>query len=235
MNTFPVISYPFSPTYREPINVGVLAYMRERHRGRIYSAVIDEFEKSGISRADLARRLQKGNDQISRWLGSPGNWTLDTISDLFFAISGGEPVYHVRYPLHLLAANEIETYWNASFPYWGAVPHNSSYTGEPLSYAETARINPQVVTAVAQIAVIDNGGSNASVGPPASVTTGSGLYYGVTYYGDNSSSVTATTGGNRSIQASGYVENVAVAASFGGSLPAGSNWVSALNVGTYAR
>src|ERR1700693_3422620 len=95
-----------SPTDREPIDPAALAYMRQRNRGRVYSVVIDEFEKSGISQTDLASRLHKGTDQISRWLGSPGNWTLDTVSDLFFAISGGELAYGVQYPLDLPATNQ---------------------------------------------------------------------------------------------------------------------------------
>ena len=50
-----------------------------------------EKEKAGVlSRADLARRLNKDPAQISRWLAMPTNWTLDTVSDLALAVLDGE-------------------------------------------------------------------------------------------------------------------------------------------------
>ena len=66
---------------------------------RIFTLVHKEFEKSGITKAVLAERLGKGAEQISHWLGTPGNWTLDTVSDLLFAIAGAEIDYGVSYPL----------------------------------------------------------------------------------------------------------------------------------------
>jgi hypothetical protein len=92
VTTFPVISSSY-----EPINAGVLAYMRERHRGHVYDLVLSEFENSGLTKAALARRLGKAPEAISRWLGVPGNWTLDTVSDLLFSIRGAEPYYGVQY------------------------------------------------------------------------------------------------------------------------------------------
>jgi hypothetical protein len=129
-----------SPTGREPIDPATLAYMRQRNRGRVYSVVIDEFEKIGISQTDLAGRLHKGTDQISRWLGSPGNWTLDTVSDLFFAISGGEPAYGVQYPLDLSATNDTSPNWTNSVTYYKVFPH----TNRTVSISGTANINQQV-------------------------------------------------------------------------------------------
>jgi hypothetical protein len=41
-----------------------------------------------MSKADLARSLGKEPSQITRWLGSTGNLTLETLSDLLFATSG---------------------------------------------------------------------------------------------------------------------------------------------------
>jgi hypothetical protein len=58
-----------------------------------------EFKNSGLSKADLARRLGKGADRVSKMLGGPGNWTIATVSDLLFAIKGGVPKYAVDYPL----------------------------------------------------------------------------------------------------------------------------------------
>jgi hypothetical protein len=87
------------PAGRSRIELGTLGYFRARNRGRLYDLVVEEFEKAGISRAELADRLGKRPEVVSRLLGAPGNWTLDTVSDLLFAISGAEPDYGVRYPL----------------------------------------------------------------------------------------------------------------------------------------
>ncbi len=68
-------------------------YFQERQKGRLYDKIIRGFwekEKEGFSRAQLARRMNKRPEQITRILAAPGNWTLDTISDLVLAIYGGE-------------------------------------------------------------------------------------------------------------------------------------------------
>lgn len=66
------------------------AYLRTRLKHRIYSLIIKEFRSSGLTQADLARRLGKDAPQLSRMLSGPGNMTIDTISDLLFAIDGKE-------------------------------------------------------------------------------------------------------------------------------------------------
>lgn len=76
--------------------IGKLAYFRARLKNRLYNFILEEFEKSGLSRADLARRMHiKSSAQITRLLGAPGNWTLDTISDLLLTISKAEPNFVV--------------------------------------------------------------------------------------------------------------------------------------------
>lgn len=81
------------------------AYFRARAKQHAYNLVMGEFLKSGLTRAELARRLGKGADQISRMLGGPGNWTIATASDLLFAIKGGAPTYGIEYPLDKPARN----------------------------------------------------------------------------------------------------------------------------------
>jgi hypothetical protein len=60
----------------------------------LYELVVSEFlkkERAGeLSRADLARRIGRKPEQITRWLGAPGNWTIETVSDLLLAISKAE-------------------------------------------------------------------------------------------------------------------------------------------------
>jgi len=97
---------PSKPTGDGRVPEWTLGYFRTRNKYRVYSLVIDELEKSGISQATLARRLGKGPDLVYRWLGSPGNWTLDTLSDFLFATSGAESGYSILYPLDTAASEE---------------------------------------------------------------------------------------------------------------------------------
>jgi hypothetical protein len=73
---------------------GKRAYFQERLRNRIYSLILEEFvhknEVENLTQKTLANRIGKGPDQINRWLSSPGNWTIDTISDILLGISGSE-------------------------------------------------------------------------------------------------------------------------------------------------
>jgi hypothetical protein len=111
MNTSPQTSMLSNPFGDEPVPEGTLAYFRGRSRSRIYESVLREFLRSGISQATLARRMGKRAEQINRLLGAPGNWTLDTVSDLLFAISGAEPVYGVQYPLKEPPRNYRKPEW----------------------------------------------------------------------------------------------------------------------------
>ena len=90
------------PTGSDKISVGTLGYVRARNRQRAYDLVVRELKKSGITQAELARRLGKGQDAVSRLLSRPGNWELDTLSDLLFAISGSVPRISADDPLHAL-------------------------------------------------------------------------------------------------------------------------------------
>jgi hypothetical protein len=87
------------PTGSDKISVGTLGYVRARNRQRAYDLVVQELKKSGITQAELARRLGKGQDAVSRLLSRPGNWELDTLSDLLFAISGSVPRFSADDPL----------------------------------------------------------------------------------------------------------------------------------------
>jgi hypothetical protein len=77
-----------------PISEKTKAYFRERIRNQIYNLVAREYirerDTNSLTQAQVARRLGRSPVQINRWLGAPGNWTLDTISDLLLAISGCE-------------------------------------------------------------------------------------------------------------------------------------------------
>jgi hypothetical protein len=106
------------PAGSTKVPLGTLAYLRARNKRRAYDLVIKEFKNSGISQADLARRLGKGTDYICKLLGGPGNWTLDTISDLLFALSSAEPRYSLDYPLDKPARNFRGPTWLNDEPDW---------------------------------------------------------------------------------------------------------------------
>lgn len=78
----------------ETIPPDKLGYFRGRLSNKFHELVLDlfdELERAGkITRASLARRIGKAPEQVTRWLGAPGNWTLDTASDLFLGM-GYEP------------------------------------------------------------------------------------------------------------------------------------------------
>jgi DNA-binding phage protein len=74
----------------EPIPLGKLAYFRERLRNKLHEIISLEFirqhHERGLTKADMARRIGRKPEQVTRWLGAPGNWTLDTVSDLLLAM-----------------------------------------------------------------------------------------------------------------------------------------------------
>lgn len=58
------------------------SFFREHFRGEINDQLIESFEASGLSKADIARKLDRRPEQITRWLSAPCNLEIDTISDL---------------------------------------------------------------------------------------------------------------------------------------------------------
>ena len=54
-------------------------------RNRLYDLIVGEFMRHAaknpkFTQAALARRLRSRPEVVNRWLSSPGNWTLDTVS-----------------------------------------------------------------------------------------------------------------------------------------------------------
>ncbi len=92
-------TFLYKPIPGERVPTGTFVYMRARAKQHAYNLVIKEFIDSDISKAELARRLGKGADRVSKILAGPANWTIDTQSDLLFAIRGGVPKYSIDYPL----------------------------------------------------------------------------------------------------------------------------------------
>ena len=131
MTTSLAISTLSKPVPGSQIPLGTLGYFRALNRSAAYELVIGEFQASGITQAELARRLGKGTDVVCRTLGAPGNWGLDTISDYLFAISGAVPVYRHSYPLEAAARNDTQpasawadTCCAAPWRHWRACKHH---------------------------------------------------------------------------------------------------------------
>ncbi|MGU3668200.1 hypothetical protein ACLBX9_28780 [Methylobacterium sp. A49B] len=78
-----------------PLPDGTKEYLRQRVRQAFFSSVREKLataERAGLKRSDLARRMGKGKANLSHLLAMPGNWTLDTYTDLLVHISQEEPV-----------------------------------------------------------------------------------------------------------------------------------------------
>ena len=103
MNTSPTTGLS-EPVGSAKISLGTLGYVRARNRQRQYDLVIREFKRSGMAQAELARRLGKSPEVISRLLARPTNWEADTFADLLFGISGAVPAYRIEHPVSSQAA-----------------------------------------------------------------------------------------------------------------------------------
>jgi hypothetical protein len=117
------------PMGADKISVGTLGYIRARNRQRQYDLVIKELKQSGITQADLARRLGKAPEIVSRLLARPGNWESDTFSDLLFAISGAVALYFSDHP-------------------FSRQPHVSVNVGQALSFNAQYILTNQIMVGV---------------------------------------------------------------------------------------
>ncbi len=74
-----------------PLTEREVFYFRTSYRNRVYQSVMAYFaacaERDGLTKARIAALLQRDPASITRWLSGPGNWTLDTVSDLLLAMN----------------------------------------------------------------------------------------------------------------------------------------------------
>lgn len=73
-----------------------LTFFRHRLRGRFFDFIRERFEREeikGLTQAKLARRIGKSPEVINRWLSTPSNLTLDSMSDLMVGIAAEEPAF----------------------------------------------------------------------------------------------------------------------------------------------
>ena len=85
---------------KKPSNRDIFLY-RQRQKNEIFQAVVGYFaaqsEEFGLTKKEIALRLDKNPSQITRWFGEAGNWELDTISDLLIAM--GAEMKHTIVPI----------------------------------------------------------------------------------------------------------------------------------------
>lgn len=77
-------------------------YYRKRLKNRIFSQLAaffaKEAERNNITKKEIASRLDRDPAQITRWLSAPSNLTLETLSDLLYAMDAeAEPPKFVRF------------------------------------------------------------------------------------------------------------------------------------------
>ncbi len=114
------------PKRGEKVELFDIAFVRARNRNKAHSALLEEFVRSEISKAELAEMLGKRPEQITRWLAGPGNLTLDTLSDLFFALRGTFLELQCKDELSLGKSNSRSPEWLTYTYVKGAIISNSS-------------------------------------------------------------------------------------------------------------
>ena len=115
-----------------------LAYFQQRLRNRMFELLLDKFSEQkskGLTQALLARRIGKTPDVINRWLSSPSNLTLDTLSDLMLGISAEELSPQTVSPTKPLTHNYSHFADLASEELKGAEPQTQSLQMRPTSTA----------------------------------------------------------------------------------------------------
>jgi hypothetical protein len=76
-----------------PIPEAKRVYFQTRLRNRLFDYILGRFvqeQAKGLTKAKLGRRIGKPPEMINRWLGTPSNLTLDSISDLLLGICAEE-------------------------------------------------------------------------------------------------------------------------------------------------
>jgi transcriptional regulator with XRE-family HTH domain len=80
------------------ISDGDLSYICARNRQHAYNIVVSALKRSGLTQAELARRLGMRTDSLSRLLKMPQNWELNTFSKLYYGIIGAALQFAPDYP-----------------------------------------------------------------------------------------------------------------------------------------
>jgi hypothetical protein len=91
-----------------PIPRAKRAYFQQRLRNSFFNYLLGKFEAArlkGLTKAVLARRIEKSPEQITRWLGAPSNLTLDVACELLLGIAAEEFEPNSSSPLSKVESN----------------------------------------------------------------------------------------------------------------------------------
>lgn len=111
MRTFQEASKLSEPVGDEPIDRFTLSYMAGLARDRIHQVILHAFEESGLTKAQLARRLGMDKSRLSRILNTSSNITAETMGEVLFAIDGSCPAVSRNWPLKEQPRNLREPEW----------------------------------------------------------------------------------------------------------------------------
>jgi hypothetical protein len=124
----------------KPISESKLVYLQERLRARFFDFLIERFERAqgaGLTKAKLARRIKKSPEVINRWLGSPSNLTLDSISDLLAGMNAEEPDFSASSLLNRAPVNYTHL---DDAPEMAAAPQQRKKSASALEEIEPRRL-----------------------------------------------------------------------------------------------
>jgi hypothetical protein len=128
-----------------PVPEDKLAYFRRRLRLHLHELVVGKFyAQETMTQRDLANRIGKTPDVVNRLLGAPGNWTLDTVSDLLIAMAA-VPRLGVDNVRDMLVSPADEMQIAAMFKSHGRLPQDAplSDAGKLLPMPTTAKVTKQ--------------------------------------------------------------------------------------------
>lgn len=93
----------------EQLSKRSLGYATEQAREQLFDMVTQSYIEAGVSKATIARRLGKDPAQISRLLSASGNWTIDTVAEILFAIDGSFFVASKMHPDTCAKSNDTHS------------------------------------------------------------------------------------------------------------------------------
>lgn len=98
-----------------------LRYAGANARHVAHNCVVEAFERSGLTKAQLAQRLGCDPSRVGRMLNTPANITVSTMGELLFAIDGSMPTITCSNHLQERPRNYLGPDWLWNAPAGGVV------------------------------------------------------------------------------------------------------------------